>query len=69
MSRPVPRAGPGALFGDLIEGPWEQTREEFHQNMRSHVDSGRIAHGWDHAASGQIITRLAKSVLLESSSF
>jgi hypothetical protein len=40
-----------ALFGDFIEGRWEQTRGEFHDNMRGHIDSGRIAHGWDHTAS------------------
>ena len=40
-----------ALFDDFIEGRWEQTRGEFHQNMRSHLDSGHIAHGWDHAAN------------------
>src|SRR5215470_4621207 len=40
-----------ALFGDFIEGRWEQTRGEFQENMRGHVDIGRIPHGWDHAAS------------------
>jgi len=40
-----------ALFGDFAEGRWEQTRGEFHENMRGPVDAGRIAHGWAHAAS------------------
>src|SRR5260370_31624285 len=40
-----------ALFGDFIEGRWEQTRGEFHENIRGHVDTGRIAHGWAQAAS------------------
>jgi hypothetical protein len=40
-----------ALLGDFIEGHWEQTRGEFHNNIRGHLDSGRIAHGWDHATS------------------
>jgi hypothetical protein len=40
-----------ALVGDFTEGRWEQTRGEFHKNIRGHLDSGSIAHGWDHAAS------------------
>jgi hypothetical protein len=40
-----------ALFGDFIEGRWEQARGEFHEDMRGHVDVGRIAHGWAHTAS------------------
>jgi hypothetical protein len=40
-----------ALFGDFIEGRWEQTRGEFHEHIRGHVDAGRIAQGWAHAAS------------------
>lgn len=40
-----------ALLGDFTEGRWEHTRGEFHDNMRGHVDSGRIAHGWDQTAS------------------
>jgi hypothetical protein len=40
-----------ALFGDFIGGRWEQTRGEFHENIRGHVDSGRIAQGWAHATS------------------
>jgi Protein of unknown function (DUF3887) len=40
-----------ALFGDFIEGHWEETRGEFHENMRGRVDAGRIARGWAHAAS------------------
>jgi hypothetical protein len=40
-----------ALFGDFIEGRWEQTRGEFHENLRGHVDAGRAAHGWARAAS------------------
>lgn len=40
-----------ALFGDFIEGRWEERRGEFLENMRGHVDVGRIAHGWAQAAS------------------
>jgi hypothetical protein len=40
-----------ALFGDFIEGRREQARGEFHEDMRGHVDVGRIAHGWAHTAS------------------
>src|SRR6266568_4726202 len=29
-----------ALFGDFAEGRWEQTRGEFHENMRGPVDAG-----------------------------
>jgi hypothetical protein len=36
-----------ALFGDIIEGRWEQARGEF----RGHLDADRIAHAWAHAAS------------------
>ena len=34
-----------ALFGDFAEGRWEQTRGEFHENMRGPVDAGRIPTG------------------------
>jgi len=40
-----------ALFGDFIEGRWGEKRGEFHETLRGHVDAGRIAHGWAHAAS------------------
>jgi len=40
-----------ALFGDFIEGRWEETRGELHENMRGHIDVGRIAHGWARTAS------------------
>jgi hypothetical protein len=40
-----------ALFSDFAEGRWEQTRIEFHQDLRGHLDAGRIAHGWAQAAS------------------
>jgi hypothetical protein len=40
-----------ALLGDFIEGRWQETRGEFHQDMRGHVDAGRIGHGWAQAAS------------------
>jgi len=39
------------LFGDLIEGRWEERRAEFDGTLRSHVDVGRIAHGWATAVS------------------
>jgi hypothetical protein len=35
-----------ALFGNFIEGRWEETRGEFHENIRGRLDAGRIAHGW-----------------------
>jgi hypothetical protein len=36
-----------ALFGDFIEGRWEQARARLHQDMRGQVDVvGRIAHLW-----------------------
>jgi Protein of unknown function (DUF3887) len=40
-----------ALFGAFIEDRWEETRGEFHENMRGHVETGRIARGWAQAAS------------------
>ena len=40
-----------ALFGDLIEDRWEKTRGEFHENIRAHLDAGRIAEAWAHVAS------------------
>jgi hypothetical protein len=40
-----------ALFGNFIEGRWEETRGEFHENIRGRLDAGRIAHGWAHMAS------------------
>lgn len=40
-----------ALFGGFIEGRWEETRGEFHEHIRGHVDAGRIAQGWALAAS------------------
>ena len=40
-----------ALFGDFIEGRWEETRGDFHENFRGHLDAGRIAQGWAHTAS------------------
>jgi hypothetical protein len=40
-----------ALFGDFIESRWEEARGEFHENVRGHVDAGRIAHGWTTSAS------------------
>jgi len=50
-----------ALVGDFTGGRWEQARGEFHENMRGHVDSGRIAHGWDQAAgSAGGVTRIGE---------
>lgn len=40
-----------ALFGDFIEGRWEQARGEFHEDMGGHLDVRRIALGWAHTAS------------------
>jgi hypothetical protein len=41
-----------ALFGDFIEGRWEQARRKLHEDMRGHVDIvGRIADGWADPAS------------------
>jgi hypothetical protein len=39
------------LFGDFIEGRWEEKREEFSENLRGHADADRIARGWAHTAS------------------
>ena len=40
-----------ALFGAFIEGRWGETRGVFHQDMRGHVEAGRIGSGWARAAS------------------
>jgi hypothetical protein len=41
-----------ALFGDFIEGRWEQARRKLHEDMRGHVDIvGRVADGWADPAS------------------
>jgi hypothetical protein len=34
-----------SLFGDLIEGRWEEARREFDPDVR-HADAGQIARGW-----------------------
>jgi hypothetical protein len=39
------------LFGDFIEGRWEEKREEFSENLRGRADADRIARGWAHPAS------------------
>jgi Protein of unknown function (DUF3887) len=39
-----------ALFGDLIEGRWENAYAQFGLSMRGHVDVDLIAHGWAHVA-------------------
>jgi len=52
-----------ALFGDSAEGRWEQTRGEFHENMRGRVDAGRIAHGRAHAASS--VSSYSRNYLLD----
>jgi hypothetical protein len=40
-----------ALFGDVIEGRWEQARGKLPQDMRGQADVvGRIAHWWAHPA-------------------
>jgi len=39
-----------ALFGDLIEGRWEQAYAQFGASMHGHVDADLIARGWTHVA-------------------
>jgi hypothetical protein len=43
-----------SLFGDLIEGRWEEARQEFDAGVR-HADADQIARGWTN------VTRLGGS--------
>jgi hypothetical protein len=38
------------LFGDLIEGRWDETSLQFVEHMRVRDDAARLAHGWTRAA-------------------
>ncbi len=43
-----------AVFGDLIEGRWDQTRGKLHQDIRGHADAGRlIALEWAPERAGE----------------
>ena len=44
-----------ALFGDFIEGRWEQKRGEF----LGHLDAGRIADRWAHVGAAGASTTWA----------
>ncbi len=42
------------VFGDLIDGRWEQTRGNLHEDIRGHADAGRrIAMEWAPQRAGE----------------